>query len=128
MVSSNVKLAEAEALLTTERTSVLTTREVSSFGSDLYSQRILTPSDWLSFKAYFEREYPGYLNRIRSCFAGITEAEERLFLFVKLRLTNREIATILGISADSVKKTRSRLRKRLNLSENVELENFVLSF
>ena len=47
------------------------------------------------------------------------EAEERLFLFIKLNLTSQEAAAMLRISVDGVKKTRNRLRKRLGLGEDV---------
>lgn len=94
----------------------------------LYNQRILTPEDWAIFKVHFEKTYPGYLLRLRSVHSTLSEAEERLFLFLKLQLTRKEIADILGISPDSVKKARTRLRKRLELEREDSLEDFVQSF
>jgi len=98
------------------------------FERNLYSQHILTPADWSAFKIYFEKAYPGYLFRLRNTFPALSEAEERLFLFIKLKLTNKEAAAILGISVDSVRKTRIRLRKRLELKEDVNLEEYVVRF
>lgn len=102
--------------------------ETSEFDENLYSQRILTPADWESFKAYFERAYPSYLNRLREAFPSLTDAEKRVFLFIKLNLNTREAASILGISADSVKKTRYRLRQRLNLEQDQILDDFIKDF
>lgn len=98
------------------------------FENNLYNQRILTDADWFAFKNHFEKAYPGYLKRLRIAYADITEAEERLFLFIKLNLKSKESAAILGISVDSVKKTRNRLRKRLALSEVVDLDEYVKNF
>ena len=98
------------------------------FEKNIYNQRILTPADWSAFKIYFEKAYPGYLLRLRNAYPALTEAEERMFLFIKLKLTNKEAAAILGISADSVKKTRTRLRKRLGLDEKVDIEEYVRQF
>lgn len=98
------------------------------FEKNLYNQRILTKEDWSSFKIYFEKAYPGYLFRLRDRFPALTEAEERIFLFIKLNLKNKEAAAILGISADSVNKTRIRLRKRLALEESVDLDEYVKGF
>jgi tetratricopeptide (TPR) repeat protein len=100
----------------------------NDFEKNIYNQRILTPSDWSAFKIYFEKAFPGYLLRLRNAHPKLTEAEERLFLFIKLKLTNREAAAILGISADSVKKTRTRLRKRLAIHESINLETYVSNF
>jgi DNA-binding CsgD family transcriptional regulator/Tfp pilus assembly protein PilF len=102
--------------------------EQDEIETNIYNQRILTPSDWSAFKLYFEKAYPGYLLRLRTGYPALTEAEERMFLFIKLKLTNKEAAAILGISADSVKKTRTRLRKRLALDEKVDMDEFVKQF
>ncbi len=101
---------------------------INEFETNIYNQRILTPADWSAFKIYFEKAYPGYLLRLRNAYPSLTEAEERLFLFIKLKLTNKEAAAILGISSDSVKKTRTRLRKRLGLEEGADLDGFVNNF
>ncbi|MEK7256792.1 MAG: transcriptional regulator, partial [Bacteroidota bacterium] len=100
----------------------------ADFESNFFEQHILTDADWASFKAYFEKAHPGFLQRLRSKHPSLTDAEERLFLFVKLNLTTKEIAAMLGISTPSVKKTRNRLRKKLELGEEVELEEYVRGF
>ena len=82
----------------------------------------------MAFKAYFEKAYPGYMRRLRSAFPTLSDAEERLFLFIKLNLNRKEVAAMLGISADSVKKTRYRLRKRLLLTEEGDLDGYVRGF
>ena len=74
----------------------------------LYNRRILTNTDAAAFTIYFEKAYPNYLQRLRREYATISESEERLFLLLKLNLNNKEIANILGISADSqVKRVKS---------------------
>ena len=98
------------------------------FEKNLYDQRILTDEDWVAFKTYFEKVYPGYIQRLRSTYTDMSDAEKRLFLFIKLHLDRKEAATMLGISVDSVKRTRNRLRKRLGLGEDVELEAYIHAF
>jgi tetratricopeptide (TPR) repeat protein/DNA-directed RNA polymerase specialized sigma24 family protein len=93
-----------------------------------YNQRILTDEDWALFKQKFERVYPGFMMRLRSAFPDLSNAEERLVLFIKLNLNTKESAAILGISTDSVKKGRNRLRKRLQLAEEVDLDAFIRTF
>ena len=100
----------------------------SDYEGDLLNQTILTDSDWSAFKSWFEKAHPGFLQRLRKSFSAITDAEERLFLFIKLNLHTKESANILGISVNSVKRTRNRLRHRLELTEEVDLEEFIRSF
>jgi tetratricopeptide (TPR) repeat protein len=102
--------------------------EPDDFEENVFNQHILTDRDWAAFKIYFEKTYPGYLLRLRNKFPALSDAEERLFLFIKLNLNRKESAAILGISTDSVKRTRNRLRKRLGLDEDIDLEVFIRSF
>lgn len=127
-LEKNQLLVSLEAQLTEQSKP----REIGSvavdFEDNLYNQRILTDEDWSAFKGYFDKAYPGYLSRLRSEYPKISDAEERLFLFIKLNLNSKEIAAILGISAGSVKKTRYRLRKRLGLEEYMDLDEYIRTF
>jgi DNA-binding CsgD family transcriptional regulator len=58
-------------------------------------------------------------------FPGITPAEQRTAALTRLQLSPRQIASMLGISVDSVHKSRQRLRKRFNLGTEANLEEVV---
>lgn len=93
--------------------------------SKLYQLKILTEEDWLQFKMLFDKVYPGFINRLREHHPGLAPAEERQFLLIKLKIDNKECADMLGISIESVRKNRYRLKKRFNLSESDHLDEFV---
>lgn len=96
--------------------------------NELLELKILTDDDWLAFKQHFEQAFPGFLERLRNAFSNLTTAEVRLFLLIRLGLGSREISNMLGVSPDSVKKGRHRLRKKLDLAEEDSLEDFVAGF
>lgn len=79
---------------------------------------ILTDKDWDSFKQLFETVYPAFFLKLNAQIPGITSAEQRLAAFIKLYLNNKKIASILGISVDSVYKTRQRLKQRINTTHH----------
>ena len=95
---------------------------------DFSNFSILTEQDWLLFKQSFERSYPGYLYRLREQYPDMSNAEERLFILLKLNYTRQELAAVLGVSDSTVKKGRLRLRKRLGLSSEESLEQVVQGF
>lgn len=95
---------------------------------ELLNHLILTESDWIAFKKYFDEVYPGFMARLRNSYTDLSSAEERLFLLIKLNLNRHEIASTLGISVESVKKGRARLRKRLQLQKETDLEDFIRNF
>jgi tetratricopeptide (TPR) repeat protein len=86
---------------------------------------ILTEEDWENFKKAFQEIYPIFFSRIRYQYPEITAAELRLSALVKLNLSLKETATILGISPESVKTARYRLRKKFQIRENETLEQFI---
>jgi DNA-binding CsgD family transcriptional regulator len=56
---------------------------------------------------------------------SLTEKDRRLCILLMLNLSSKEMANILNIQEESVEKSRSRLRKKMNLSSN---QNFIEYF
>jgi DNA-binding CsgD family transcriptional regulator len=92
---------------------------------DLKDSKILTSDDWNKFQEHLDIIYPGILLKLKDRYLGITNAESRLFILIKLGLRSSDLSNMLGISVDSVKKSRQRLRKRLELDSDVVLEEFI---
>ena len=82
----------------------------------LFRSTILTDEEWLEFKKRFIQVHAGFFTNLRDRYPGLTETEERLMALTKLKLTNKEIAGMLGISTESVNKSRYRLRKKLEMA------------
>jgi tetratricopeptide (TPR) repeat protein len=96
--------------------------------NQLTGARIVTDEDWDEFKKLFVRVYPKFMLRMKTLYPGITQAELRLAALINLQLSSREIAAMLGISSESVKKARQRLRKKLGLSPEQDLDQLIHSF
>lgn len=94
--------------------------------AELSQFTILTEEDWEKFKTLFEKIYPGFFLKLKETVNDITTAEQRMAALMRLHFSTKQIASILGISPDSVHKTRQRLRNRLNFSTTTQLEEFLL--
>jgi DNA-binding CsgD family transcriptional regulator len=55
----------------------------------------------------------------------ITAAELRMAALMRLRLSANHIASILGIASNSVHKTKQRLRQRLQLETEKDIEEVI---
>jgi DNA-binding CsgD family transcriptional regulator len=88
----------------------------------LHQAIILTDSDWEKFKAQFELHYPNFYIRLHEKLPHLTPSEIRLVTLLKLQLNTRAMAAILGISPQSIIKTRYRLKKKLNLHRDKKLD------
>ena len=119
LIQKNAQLVDLQDQIDgQEETSAGTTH---LFPDNIFDVRILTDADWIEFKNSFEKAYPNYIQQLRKKFPGLSDGEERLCLLIKLTLSTREIASILGISKDSVKKSRQRLRKKMQLEPHQDL-------
>ena len=63
--------------------------------------------------------------KLNDKFPKLTKNDKRLCSLLRLKLTSKEIATIQNISPSSVDITRHRLRKKLNITADVNLSDFL---
>ncbi len=126
-ISVKNKLIEELELKLTKVYDETQTSDKKDIFSELYQFKILTEDHWREFKLLFDKAHPGFIRTLRSIHPSVTAAEERQSLLIKLSIGNKEAADMLGISIDSVKKLRYRLKKKFNLGENEILDDYVKS-
>ncbi|MDW3194426.1 MAG: tetratricopeptide repeat protein [Cytophagales bacterium] len=84
--------------------------------------------DWETFRLMFEEVHSGFLMRLKEEHMDLGNADLKLCALLRLNMNLKESSRILGISADSVKTARSRLRKKLGLKTEENLVDFLISF
>jgi DNA-binding CsgD family transcriptional regulator len=94
---------------------------------ELSRQTILTEEDWDRFRKLFEKIYPAFFISLKEKASDITIAEQRMAALTRLHLTTKQMASMLGISADSVHKTRQRLRQRLQVGSDSNIEDIIVA-
>ncbi len=94
----------------------------------LANMKILTDADWKLYLTYFTQVHKDFMARVERDLPDLSAAELRLFMLLKQGFGSKDMADVLGISMAGIKKSRHRLRKRLNLSEEDNLEAFVQAF
>jgi DNA-binding CsgD family transcriptional regulator len=91
---------------------------------ELTTYTILTDEDWERFKNLFIKVYPGFFVELKQHVPDITLAEQRMAALIKLHVPNKDAAGMLGISHNSIYKTRQRLRQRLGFEKDEEMDVF----
>lgn len=81
--------------------------------------------NWEQFIMAFKESNPDFLKELDRKFPELTPNEVRLAALIKMNLGNKDIAHILNISDDGVKKARYRLRKKLNMDSGDSLEALI---
>jgi DNA-binding CsgD family transcriptional regulator len=82
--------------------------------------------DWKVFEANFERAHEQFMKTLKDNYPDLTPSDLRLCAFLRMNLSSKEIAPLLGISVRGVENHRYRLRKRLNLDADSNLTEFMI--
>ncbi|MFZ6011130.1 MAG: triple tyrosine motif-containing protein [Bacteroidota bacterium] len=77
------------------------------------------------FEANFERVHHTFFAHLKSSFPDLSSKELQLCAFVKMNLTNKEIASILNLSVRGIETARYRLRKRLGIDRDEDMAGFL---
>ena len=102
-------------------------KENNNVLQQLHQSTILTDDDWDHFRNLFEKAHAGFFNRLKEKLPGLTPAETRFVALSKLGLSNKEMAGILGVGTDAIRQYRSRLRKKLDLGEENNLDELIMN-
>jgi len=84
--------------------------------------------NWNVFEQNFAVQYPFYRANFFEEHPTITLSEYRLSCYVLMKLTNAEIAAATLQSPNSLRSAKFRLRQRLNVNDNHELYDKLLSY
>ncbi len=84
---------------------------------------ISSTSDLTILKDRIESQYPGITAQINTSFPELSTNDIRHCLLMKLNLSIKESAQLLSVSTHAVKMARKRLKKKMNIPEDVSLRD-----
>ncbi|MDD5571352.1 MAG: tetratricopeptide repeat protein [Bacteroidales bacterium] len=89
------------------------------------SQNFNLTKERIEFQMHVDSLHRDFYSKISKEFSDLTENEKRLSVLIKLNFSNKEISNIMNIAQRSVIVSRYRLRKKLNIPETMELNEFL---
>ena len=96
--------------------------------SSLINRNISSDNDWKTFEALFDQAHENFFKRLKTSYPDLTPSDLKLCAYLRLNLSSKEIAPLLNISTRGIEIRRYRLRKRLSLSSDENLVEFILQF
>jgi len=76
----------------------------------LVQSSILSHTEWDDFRNLFDKVHKGFFQRLAEKLPELSENDTRLISLIKLQLSTREMANMMGISFDAVAQSKQRLR------------------
>ena len=84
--------------------------------------------DWESFAVHFDQVHTDFIRRIKEKYPQLSPKDLKLCAYLRMNLTTKEIAPLLNISVRGVEISRYRLRKKMEIDQDLNLNDFMMHF
>ncbi len=99
---------------------------MNSIVTDLNNR--IKEDSWFRFHLSFDNIHKDFKRNLTKEYPELTSTDINICTFIRLGMNIKDIASVLNLSPDSVKVSRSRLRKKLKLKQSQNFETFLLGF
>ena len=130
MAKKNESLLEIKRKLSSQKEK-LGTRYPDRYFNEIIrkiDEGVTGDDEWKVFEHNFNQAHETFLHNLKDEYPDLTPNDLRLCAFLRINLASKEIASLLGISVRGVENHRYRLRKKLNLSAEEDLAEFIFTF
>lgn len=95
--------------------------------NNLLANNLDTEDDWKMFLIKFEQKHHNFFRLLKDRYPLLTTNDLRLCACLKLNMDTKDIASLMNLSVRAIENNRYRLRKKLDLKPNQNLNEFFLS-
>ncbi|MFN7013442.1 MAG: helix-turn-helix transcriptional regulator, partial [Bacteroidia bacterium] len=115
MIESIQKLLEKEHDIVSLKSNIKKTIKLNS----------INKKEWETFENNLYKSHEDFIKRITSRYPKLSSKDIKLCIYLKMSLSSKEIAPLMNISFRGVELHRYRLRKKLDLQQDVNLSSFM---
>lgn len=87
-----------------------------------------TDETWDQILFHFNSLHTDFLSRLKSAYPELTKSDIKLCIYLKMNLSSKDISNITNTTIRGVEASRYRLRKKFNLSREMDLVDFLMNF
>jgi tetratricopeptide (TPR) repeat protein len=80
------------------------------------------------FNQKFSLLHPDFFENLKQKHPNLSKSELKFCAYLRLNLSGNQIANIMSVTAEAIRKTRYRLRKKLELERHESLEDYISRF
>lgn len=101
--------------------------KIHEINKALRSISISNNQNWEEFKLRFIDVNKEFYDKIFKKYPNLSQSDQKICALIKLNFSSKEMSRLLGISVESVHTSRHRIRKKMDLPRNINLEDFINS-
>ena len=128
LATSSLKLIEKDEILASLKKKLSQTKgniKASELKRIVRTISHSSSQNWEDFEARFVDINRDFYQKLNLNFPKLSRGDQKLCALIKLNMSSKEMAKLLGISVESVHTNRYRLRKKLGLSREMSLTEFM---
>ncbi|WP_282147772.1 tetratricopeptide repeat protein [Algibacter lectus] len=130
LAASALQLIEKDEFMKNLKTKIREgepTIKKSELNKILRSVSVDNTNYWEEFKLRFIEVNKDFYDIIFAKYPKLSQGDQKICALIKLNMSSKEMSRLLGISVESVHTSRHRIRKKMNLDRNVNLEDYINS-
>jgi hypothetical protein len=93
---------------------------------ELIENELTNEEDWKYFELHFDKVYNNFFKQLKSVYPDLNSSELKLCSYLRMDLSSKEIASLMNSTPGGVDANRYRLRKKLNLTQDDNLKDFIM--
>jgi DNA-binding CsgD family transcriptional regulator len=134
LANTTLTVAKKNEMLLALKEELAKGRDDPSVGIDhrkvgkLIDRNLNNKEDWAIFESHFNEVHEAFLKRLRKEHLELTTGDLKLAAYLRMDLSSKEIAPLLHISLRGVENKRYRLRKKIGLEGDDNLNRYLLEF
>lgn len=91
----------------------------------MIKENISSADNWNDLKLHFESVHPNFFDLLKSRSQKLSQLDLKHCVYIKMRISNKEIAQILNVNPRSIVVAHYRIKKKLRLPEEQSLISFI---
>lgn len=130
LAASALRLVEKEEVLMKLKEHInqnTTTPSKSELKKIIKSVDINYQLGWDEFNIRFTQVNKEFYQNLKEAYPNLSQNDHKICALIKLNLSSKEMSKLLNISVESVHTNRHRIRKKMNLQRDINLEDYICS-
>jgi PAS domain S-box-containing protein len=94
----------------------------------LIQETLNLDESWEDFLIHFKKMHPSFYKKVSKAYPHLSQKDIKHLAFIKLGMTSSDIAKAMLVKIESLRVSRNRLKKKLELNSSLDLYDFVQDF
>lgn len=93
-----------------------------------FSSYSYNKNEWESFELNIQEIHQDFIKRLSEEYTELSAKDLKLCVFLRMNLSTKEIAPLMHLNYRSVELQRYRLRKKMHISSEINLNKYMINF